>query len=59
MIPIPAEAATALDAISGQTAQIPDLCALLYPDWDVDRHEFEGQVRNEIHNEFLERYNLW
>ncbi|KAL2809161.1 terpenoid synthase [Aspergillus granulosus] len=56
MIPIPEEAVTALRAVMDQTAQIPDLCSLLYPDWNVDQHEHEEQVRNEIHNEFLEKW---
>ncbi|KAL2851035.1 isoprenoid synthase domain-containing protein [Aspergillus pseudoustus] len=56
MIPIPEEAVTALRAVMGQTALIPDLCALLYPDWWADRHEHEAQVRHEIHTDFLERW---
>ncbi|KAL3483615.1 terpenoid synthase [Aspergillus germanicus] len=56
MIPIPEEAVTALRAVMGQTAYIPDLCTLLYPNWDVDRHEHEEQVKNEIHTKFLQKW---
>ncbi|KAL3458155.1 terpenoid synthase [Aspergillus heterothallicus] len=56
MIPIPEEAVTALRAVMGQTARIPDLCTLLYPDWYANRHEHEPQVRHEIHTDFLEKW---
>ncbi|KAK1144497.1 hypothetical protein N8T08_005370 [Aspergillus melleus] len=45
-----------LRTLKGQTLRIPDLAALLYPDWHVEQHELEPEVRRDIGNNFVERW---
>ncbi|KAI9036497.1 terpene synthase family protein [Aspergillus affinis] len=45
-----------LRALKGQTLEIPDLAALIYPDWHVDQHEMEPEVRRDIDNDFVGRW---
>ncbi|KNG83802.1 hypothetical protein ANOM_007998 [Aspergillus nomiae NRRL 13137] len=45
-----------LEGLRGQTLRIPDLASLLYPDWTVERHLNESQIRQEILEEFGPRW---
>lgn len=43
-----------LELLRGERLTIPDLVALIYPDWKVKNHENEAEIREELENEFLE-----
>ncbi|PYH91307.1 hypothetical protein BO71DRAFT_452189 [Aspergillus ellipticus CBS 707.79] len=45
-----------LNSLKGQTLLLPDLAALVYPDWAVHRYANDLELRTEIESEFLERY---
>lgn len=47
--------ASMLRALKGQTISVPDLPALLYSDWQLERHEHEAQVRVDLDNNFVPR----
>lgn len=47
--------ASMLAALKGQMLRVPDLAALLYPDWHVERHNQESRVRSDLDNDFTER----
>ena len=44
-----------MEQLKGRTLTIPDLVALVYPDWKVKNHENEAEIREEMENDFLER----
>ncbi|KAG2421242.1 hypothetical protein HFD88_000858 [Aspergillus terreus] len=45
-----------IEQLKGRTLTIPDLVALVYPDWKVKNHENEAEIREEMENDFLERW---
>ncbi|PWY89220.1 terpenoid synthase [Aspergillus heteromorphus CBS 117.55] len=44
------------NTLRGQSLLIPDLAALIYPDWTVGRHDHERELKAEIEGDFLVRY---
>ncbi|PLB53754.1 terpenoid synthase [Aspergillus steynii IBT 23096] len=48
--------ASMLRTLKGQTIRVPDLVALIYPDWQVERHEFEPQIRLDLCDSFVARW---